>query len=129
MTKEVIRCFNGSDFTPQEIITAEKPVSVYIIVPESDLLALTPLVRLIWTSLVDEMIDYYDFAKGKQCNPVLLLLDELGRTAIPKVSEWASTVAGRKMTLWCAIQSPSQLDTVYGTKRAETLWDNMESQI
>ncbi len=129
MTKEVIRCFKGSDFTPEEIITSEKPVSVYVIVPESDLLALSPLVRLIWTSLVDGMTDHFDLAKRKNCKEVLLLLDELGRTNIPKVSEWASTVAGRKMSIWAAIQSPSQLDDNYGRDRANTLRDNCDTQL
>jgi type IV secretory pathway TraG/TraD family ATPase VirD4 len=36
---------------------------------------------------------------------------------------------GRGISLWIAIQSLSQLETVYGKARAQVLRDNMESQI
>src|SRR3712207_7135490 len=48
--------------------------------------------------------------------------------ALP-ISEYAATVAGRGISLWIAIQSLSQLDAIYGTKRAEALRDNLDTQI
>jgi type IV secretion system protein VirD4 len=60
---------------------------------------------------------------------VLLLLDEAGRTAIPSLAEHATTVVGRGVSLWIAIQSLSQLDAVYGKARAAILRDNMETQL
>ena len=50
-------------------------------------------------------------------------------TPIPKLPEHSATVAGRGITLWIAIQSLSQLDSIYGVKRAETLRDNIDNQI
>ncbi len=107
----------------------EKPMSVYLRWPERDLLALSPLVRLLWGSLIDELITTYDKAEGKGCKPVLLLVDEAGRTAIPSLADHATTVVGRGVSLWVAIQSISQLEAVYGKARAQVLKDNMESQI
>jgi type IV secretory pathway TraG/TraD family ATPase VirD4 len=68
-------------------------------------------------------------AKEKGCSPVLLLLDEAGRVAIPKLYEYATTVVGRQISLWVAIQSIKQLDAIYGQANAETLLDNMDTQM
>src|SRR5512147_921893 len=107
----------------------ERPVTVYLRWPERDLLALAPLVRLIWGSLIDELISTYDRNHGSGCNPVLLLVDEAGRTSIPMLADQATTVVGRKIYLWISVQSLSQLETVYGRARAMVLRENMESQI
>ena len=45
------------------------------------------------------------------------------------LADQATTVVGRGISLWIAIQSLSQLETVYGKARAQVLRDNMESQI
>ncbi len=129
LTERVIRCFAGSDFTPSDLMRSEKPITVYLRWPEQNLLALSPLVRLLWGSLIDELITTYDRAEGKGCKPVLLLVDEAGRTAIPSLADHATTVVGRGISLWLAIQSLSQLEAVYGKARAQVLKDNMESQI
>jgi type IV secretory pathway TraG/TraD family ATPase VirD4 len=45
------------------------------------------------------------------------------------LADQATTVVGRKIYLWISVQSLSQLETVYGRSRADTLRNNMESQI
>src|SRR3989440_2625762 len=129
LTETVVRTFHGSDFTPAELMQTEKPITVYLRWNERDLLALSPLVRLLWGSLIDELITTYDKAEGKGCNPVLLLIDEAGRTAIPSLADHATTVVGRGISMWIALQSLSQLEAVYGKARAQVLKDNMESQV
>lgn len=129
LTETVIRSLSGSDFAPSDLMTGEQPVSVYLRWPERDLLALSPLVRLLWGSLIDELVSAYDGRVGRGCRPVLLLVDEAGRTAIPSLADHATTVVGRGISLWIAVQSLSQLDAVYGKVRASVLRDNMESQI
>ncbi len=129
LTETVIRSLAGSDFTPRELLFSEKPITVYLRWTERDLLALSPLVRLLWGSLIDELITTYDRTAGKNCKPVLLLIDEAGRTAIPSLADHATTVVGRGISLWIAIQSLSQLEAVYGKARAQILRDNMETQI
>src|SRR5207248_3669708 len=79
--------------------------------------------------LIDELTTTYDTNQGRGCNPVLLLIDEAGRTAIPSLSDHATTVVGRGISLWMAVQSLSQLEAVYGKARSQVLRDNMESQI
>lgn len=129
LTETVIRSLAGCDFSPRDLMAAAKPITIYLRWPERDLLALSPLVRLLWGSLIDELITTYDQAKGNNCQLVLLLIDEAGRTAIPSLADHATTVVGRGISLWIVVQSLAQLDAVYGRTRATVLRDNMESQI
>jgi type IV secretion system protein VirD4 len=133
LSDELLRCFDGSDFTASDLITSQKPITVYLRFPEGDLLALAPVVRLVFQTLIHDMQTTYDkrpgrTAKEKGCYPVLLLLDEAGRVKIPQLYEYTTTVVGRQISLWVAIQSIKQLD-VYGEANAETLLDNMDTQI
>jgi type IV secretion system protein VirD4 len=129
LKETVIRSLSGSDFRAQDLMTSDKPITLYLRWTERDLLALSPLVRLMWGTLIDGLITTYDKAQGKNCQPFLLLIDEAGRTAIPSLADHATTVVGRGISLWVAVQSLAQLDAVYGKTRASVLRDNMESQI
>jgi type IV secretory pathway TraG/TraD family ATPase VirD4 len=131
VTQTVIRSLSSGDFTARDLMCGDTLISVYLRWPERDLLALSPLVRLLWSSLIDSLIANFDTlqGKGKNCRPVLLLIDEAGRTAIPSLADHATTAVGRGITLWIAIQALSQLETVYGKARADTLRNNMDSQI
>jgi type IV secretion system protein VirD4 len=66
---------------------------------------------------------------GASPKPLLLLIDEAGRTGIPNLPDHTTTVAGRGITLWIAIQSLSQLSEHYGVYGADTLQNNCDSQI
>ncbi len=129
LTETVIRSFTSSDFSAAKLLHSSQPITIYIRWKEQDLLALSPLVRLLWGSLINELITAYDATQGRGCKPILLLIDEAGRTAIPSLADHATTVVGRGISLWVAVQSLSQLETTYGKARAQTLRDNMESQI
>ena len=129
LTETVVRSLAGADFSARELMCGTRPTTVYLRWPERDLLALSPLVRLLWGSLIDELITTYDAAQGEGCRPVLLLIDEAGRTAIPSLADHATTVVGRGVSLWIAVQSLAQLDAVYGQARAQVLRDNVESQL
>jgi type IV secretion system protein VirD4 len=129
LTETVARCFTHSDFTAEQIMKSGNPVTVYLRWKEQDLLALAPLVRLLWGSLINELLTTYDSNQGKECHPVLLLIDEVGRTAIPSLADHATTVVGRGIHMWIAVQSLSQLEAVYGKAGAQVLRDNMESQL
>jgi type IV secretion system protein VirD4 len=129
LTETVIRSLAGNDFSASELMTSDEPITVYLRWTEQDLLALSPLVRLLWSSFIDEQITTFDRQQGKHCKPVLLLIDEAGRTAIPSLADHATTVRGRGISLWIAVQSLSQLDVVYGKERATVLRNNVDSQI
>jgi type IV secretion system protein VirD4 len=128
LSDEILRCFDGSDFTAEALLTSQTPITVYLRVPEADLKALAPVVRLFSQTIIHDGITTYDKRKGEGCYPLLLLLDEAGRVKIPDLDEYATTVVGRQISLWVAIQSIKQLD-IYGQANAETLLDNMDTQI
>jgi type IV secretion system protein VirD4 len=134
LSDEILRCFDGLDFTGEEMITSKQPVTVYLRLPESQLLALAPVIRLLFQSLINTCIDTYDDTPGrtaeeKGCYPVLFLIDEAGRAAIPKLYEYATTVVGRQLSLWIAIQSIVQLEAIYGWANAQVLLDNLDSKV
>jgi type IV secretion system protein VirD4 len=72
LTENIVRCLSGSDFTPKSIIQSKKPVTVYLRWPEYKLRALSPLIKLIWATLIDEMVYTFDTTHGENCYPVLL---------------------------------------------------------
>ncbi len=128
LSDELLRCFDGSDFTASDLLLSPTPVTVYLRLPEADLEALAPVVRLITQTIIHHAITTYDKRKGEGCYPMLLLLDEAGRVKIPYLYDYATTVVGRQISLWVAIQSIKQLE-VYGEANAETLLDNMDTQL
>jgi len=129
LTESVVRCLTGADFTPEEIMRGEKPVTVYLRWPEEDVLSLSPLIRLLWGSLIHGLLHTFDSAKGQNCRPVLLLVDEAANSPIPSLHQYAATVAGRGISLWVAIQDLSQLDGLYGKYKANTIRNNMDSTL
>jgi type IV secretion system protein VirD4 len=128
LSDELLRCFDGSDFTASDLLTSTNPVTVYLRLPEAELEALSPVVRLISQTLMHDAITTYDKRQGSGCLPLLFLLDKAGRVKIPHLYDYATTVVGRQISLWVAIQSIKQLE-VYGEANAETLLDNMDTQI
>ena len=135
ITRTVLRSLCGSDFTPEDILCGRRvliagkperrPVTLYLRFPESRLLALSPLVRLIWSSLLDELIALYDMRRGEGCNPVLALIDEAGTSPIPALPRYAATVAGRGISLAVLVQDHNQLEHAYGKYGSRSLINNM----
>ena len=68
-------------------------------------------------------------AGSRSGEPAITYNDEAGRCAIPNLHDAATTVCGRGVSLWLAIQSLEQLSAVYGRDRANILRGNMETQL
>src|SRR5215475_5797922 len=47
LSEDILRCFDGSDFTAEDLMTSKTPITVYLRIPEGDLKALAPVVRLV----------------------------------------------------------------------------------
>jgi type IV secretion system protein VirD4 len=127
LTKESVRCFTGSDFTAKDIITAKIPLSVYLCWPEEDLGYLAPLIQLVWDSLINGMLAAYGSVRGQGCSRVLAILDEIFKTGLPKLPEYATTVCGRNISLLISAQSRSQMDGAYTVFHANTLRGQIDS--
>ena len=55
LTQEVLRMLAGASFTGRDLMRSEKPSTVYLRLPEADLLALSPITRLVLDSLIHEL--------------------------------------------------------------------------
>jgi type IV secretion system protein VirD4 len=141
ITKTALKSISRTDFTPEDILCGKeirnrltgertrKPITVYLRFPENRLRALAPLIRLIWSSLINDLTTLHDDKKGVGCHPVLLLIDEAGNAPVPALPRLASTVVGRNISLAVLVQDHNQLFSVYGMHGAKTILNNMESQI
>jgi type IV secretory pathway TraG/TraD family ATPase VirD4 len=130
LTKESVKCFMGSDFTAKDIITSGgHPISLFLCWPEKDLLALGPLIELMWDSLVNGMVDAYDALRGVGCYRTLLILDEIFRTGMKNLPQYVTTVCGRDMSIFLTAQSVSQLFDAYGSFKARVLLGQMKGAI
>jgi hypothetical protein len=139
ITEKVIRCVAGSDFTAEDLLCGReqiiagkrvrRPVTVYLRFPEHRLEAHAPLIRLIVSSLLDECIALYDDRQGRGCIPTLWLFDEAGNSPIPRLKRFASTVAGRNMSLVVMVQDHNQLHSAFGRHDALTIINNMQTQL
>jgi type IV secretory pathway TraG/TraD family ATPase VirD4 len=97
---------------------------------ESDLLALSPLIKFVWEAIIGELITAYDLAPDKsQCQQILLDIEEAGRTGIPNLPEHVSTLRSRKISVNAVWQDRSQGYALYGRDRAVNLFNNFRYQI
>ena len=114
LTERILRCFNGSDFTAQDIIAGRKPVTVYLCIPEDDLEAKSAVIRLVMETLMKQMKRFFDKAPGetaaeKGCRNVLYLLDEAGNITLPSLPNDVATVRSRGISIWAARSISSRL--------------------
>ena len=86
------------------------------------------MIRLIWSSLLDELIALYDCAAGglQPCPRA----HRRGRNLTdPGLPRYAATVAGRGISLAVLVQDHNQLEPAYGKYPAMSLINNMETQL
>jgi len=75
----MVRNTDRSDFRIHDLMNAENPVSLYLVVRPSDSDRLRPLIRLVLTQIVHGLTEKIEFADGKSVAHYrhrLLLLDE-----------------------------------------------------
>ena len=133
LTERILRCFNGADFTAADIIAGDKPVTVYLCVPEADLETKTAVIRLVMETLMAQMKQYVDDAPGesaeeKGCREVLYLLDEAGTIKLPSLPTDVATVRSRGISIWASFQDNAQLEDLYGTQ-AKAIRNNMAAKV
>src|SRR5438045_7460592 len=62
----VARNTSASDFTINDLVNHMHPVSLYLVVPPSDKIRLRPLIRLIFTMIVNRLTERMDFEWSAQ---------------------------------------------------------------
>jgi type IV secretion system protein VirD4 len=75
----IARNTSASDFRILDLVNHKSPISLYLVVPPSDKIRLRPLVRLIFTLLVNRLTEKMDFQKSEAIqkkHKLLCLIDE-----------------------------------------------------
>jgi type IV secretory pathway TraG/TraD family ATPase VirD4 len=130
LTDDIVACFNGSDIKIRDLIYSEKPITIYLRWHESDLLALSPLIKFVWEAMISELIRAYDLAPDKSVfQQGLIDIEEAGRTGIPNLPDHVSTLRSRKVTVTTVWQDRPQAYAIYGRDKAISMFNNFRYQI
>ncbi|SFI52296.1 conjugal transfer protein TraG [Caulobacter sp. UNC279MFTsu5.1] len=101
------------DWRISDLVEADKPVSLYLIVPPSDISRTKPLIRLVLNQIGRRLTEGLEAAKGRR--PLLLMLDEfpaLGRLDFFEQS--LAFMAGYGIRSFLIAQSLNQIEKAYG---------------
>lgn len=116
-----------SQFRVRDLMNADKPMSLYLVVPPSDKDRLKPLIRLVINQIIRLLTETMEFKDGRSVagykHKLLLLIDEfpsLGKLDI--FEESLAFIAGYGMKAYLIIQDVSQLWTAYG--KDESIFSN-----
>ena len=107
-----------SDWRIADLMVPDKPVSLYLAVPPSDISRTRPLVRLILNQIARRLTERLP-ARGETPPRVLMMLDEfpaLGRLDFFETS--LAFLAGYGVRVFLVAQSLNQIDKAYGQNNA-----------
>ena len=114
----VARNTSASDFTIDDLVNHERPVSVYLVVPPSDKIRLRPLIRLIFTMIVNRLTERMDFAGASQKGNryrLLFMIDEFPSLKRMEVfADALSYMAGYGLKAYLITQDIRQIVDEYG---------------
>jgi len=113
---------SASDFTIADLVNYERPVSLYLVVPPSDKIRLRPLIRLMFTMVVNRLTEKMVFQGAEQKHNkhrLLLLIDEfpsLNRMEI--FADALSYMAGYGLKAYLITQDVRQIVDAYGNNES-----------
>jgi type IV secretion system protein VirD4 len=127
----VARNTSASDFTINDLVNHSRPISLYLVVPPSDKIRLRPLIRLMFTMVVNRLTEkmVFDGAEQKKNrHQLLLLIDEfpsLNRMEI--FADALSYMAGYGLKAYLITQDIRQIVDAYGQN--ESIVSNCQVRI
>ena len=127
----VSRTTSASDFTIQDLVNHERPVSLYLVVPPSDKIRLRPLMRLIFTMIVNRLTEKLDFQGSEQLrnkHRLLFLIDEFPSLKRMEIfADALSYMAGFGLKAYLITQDIRQIVDEYG--RNESIVSNCQVRV
>jgi type IV secretion system protein VirD4 len=132
----VARNTSSSDFAVADLMHGERPVSLYLVIPPSDIDRLKPLTRLVLNQILRGLTAEMSFADGRSVTNdrrrLLLMIDELpslGRLEIVQTS--LAFMAGYGIKAYLIAQDVAQLTAAYGgaSGRDEAIMANCHVQV
>jgi type IV secretion system protein VirD4 len=118
----VARNTSASDFTIADLVNYNRPISLYLVVPPSDKIRLRPLIRLMFTMVVNRLTEKMVFEGAEQKrnkHRLLLLIDEfpsLNRMEI--FADALSYMAGYGLKAYLVTQDIRQIVDAYGNNES-----------
>jgi type IV secretion system protein VirD4 len=106
---------SGCDWRIDDLMAAERPVSLYLVVPPSDISRTKPLVRLVLNQIGRRLTERLQSADGRCRRQLLLMLDEfpaLGRLDFFETA--LAFMAGYGIRAFLIAQSLNQIEKAYG---------------
>ncbi|MEO8053295.1 MAG: type IV secretory system conjugative DNA transfer family protein [Acidobacteriota bacterium] len=109
---------SASDFTIADLVNYERPISLYLVVPPSDKIRLRPMIRLMFTMVVNRLTEKMVFEGAEQKrnkHRLLVLIDEfpsLNRMEI--FADALSYMAGYGLKAYLITQDIRQVVDAYG---------------
>ncbi|MEP0314232.1 MAG: IncP-type conjugal transfer protein TraG [Hyphomonas sp.] len=122
----VQRATSGSDWQIADLFLGERPASLYLVVPPSDLSRTKPLIRLILNQIARRLCE--ELPEGQDPRQTLLMLDEfpaLGRLDFFETS--LAFMAGYGVRAFLIAQSLNQVEKAYGQNHS--ILDNCHVRI
>lgn len=130
----IVKNTSESSFRVNDLVDNEKPTSLYIVIPPSDLIRLRPLLRLIITQvllgLTDRMVadNEHGGVKSTHKHQLVMLLDEASRLAkLDTLVEGFTYMASYGLKACLIYQSYKQPDEIYG--KSQTLTGNFHVHV
>ena len=113
---------SASDFTIQDLVNHDRPVSLYLVVPPSDKIRLRPLIRLIFTMIVNRLTEKMDFegaTQKKNKHRLLFLIDEFpSLKRMELFGDALSYMAGYGLKAYLITQDIRQILDQYGANES-----------
>jgi type IV secretion system protein VirD4 len=106
---------SACDWRIDDLIAAERPVSLYLVVPPSDISRTKPLVRLVLNQVGRRLTERLDARGGQPPRRLLMMLDEfpaLGRLDFFETA--LAFMAGYGIRAFLIAQSLNQIEKAYG---------------
>lgn len=113
---------SASDFTIDDLVNHERPISLYLVVPPSDKVRLRPLIRLMFTMTVNRLSERMVFQGTEQKrnkHRLLLLIDEFPSLDRMEVfADALSYMAGYGLKAYLITQDIRQIVDAYGNNES-----------
>jgi type IV secretion system protein VirD4 len=108
-----------SDFTIEDLISNEKPATLYLVVPPSDIARVMPFMRLLLNQILNRLTEKMEFKDGKPINTnrhkMLLMMDEFPQFGrLPFFEKALAYITGYGIRTCLITQDLTQLYAEYG---------------
>ncbi|WP_119309766.1 type IV secretory system conjugative DNA transfer family protein [Cohaesibacter haloalkalitolerans] len=114
---------SASDFRIADLMNAEQPTTLYIVIPPSDIARLRPLVRILLNQFLTRLTSHMAFEGGRSVkhykHRMLLMLDEF--TSVGKLEIFEKSIAfmgGYGLKAFIIVQDLTQLQKAYGREQS-----------